>query len=224
MNTLKFRASSVWKLMTEPKLKSEKISETTKTYLRELYLENNYDRRKDFTLKYTEKRNICEPESISMLSRIDKLEYFKNTEHYSNEYIHGTPDITVFKLIDVKTSWDIFTFMEAELKKEYYWQLQSYMWLTGYKESELVYTLVDTPDYLIANEQKRQWNQLMYKEGIRGINEVEFNDEITKNLIYTDIEESKRIKRFLVPYEQINEQKIINKIELAKEYYKTISL
>jgi hypothetical protein len=221
---IKFRPSSIWKLMVEPRSKSESLSETTKTYLEELYIENEYDRQKDFYIKYADKGNVCEPDSIKLLSEIDGVEYVKNMKHFSNDYLFGTPDIVSPILIDIKTSWDIWTFKNAELKKEYYWQLQCYMWLTDFKTSQLIYTLVNTPEYIIQAEQKRAWNNLIYKEAIRGIDEVEFNDEIAKNLTYDDIPKELRVKRFECEFDPQNISKILNKIVLAKEYYKTIKL
>lgn len=224
MGIIKFRASSFHKLMTEPRSKSESLSETTKSYLSELFIENEYDRQKEYYLKYADKGNVCEPEGIRLLGKIDGVDYQKNLDHFSNDFIHGTPDIIAPKLIDIKVSWDIFTFHSAELKKEYYWQLQCYMWLTRFKESQLVYVLVDTPDYIIVSEQRRQLNQLLYKDGVKDFDQTEFNNNITKNLTYDDIEESKKIKRFIVPFEPELIPKMTEKVKLAREYYETISL
>ncbi len=60
---------------------------------------------------------------------------FKNEEMFTNEYIKGTPDLlikddsgAVINVPDIKSSWDIHTFMNAkmdDISKEYYWQGQA---------------------------------------------------------------------------------------------------
>ncbi len=72
----------------------------------------------------------------------DTPDVSENEERITNEYITGVPDVNTDVLIDVKSSWDAFTFFEKvvedELKnKDYYYQLQGYMWLTD-KQEEVV--------------------------------------------------------------------------------------
>ncbi|HNX08388.1 MAG TPA: hypothetical protein PKL96_12460, partial [Bacteroidales bacterium] len=56
---IKIRASQVGQIMAEPKLKSDKeaglLSETAKTYIKQLYRESKYNRRKGLVNKYIEK-------------------------------------------------------------------------------------------------------------------------------------------------------------------------
>jgi hypothetical protein len=59
---------------------------------------------------------------------------------------------------DVKTSWDFETFIEnvgKPLNPAYWWQQQGYFDLTGAKEGEVSYCLVNTPDSLIEEEKMR---------------------------------------------------------------------
>ena len=67
-------------------------------------------------------------------------------------FFTGEPDIiNGFKVIDIKNSWDIFTFFDAvaAYSEGYEWQLRTYMKLFGCTSAELVYTLNDAPDVLI---------------------------------------------------------------------------
>ena len=125
-NTL-FRCSSLSKLMTNPKLEADieagNLSETTKTYLLEVYISEKYNRDKNVTSKYMEKGLLVEEDSITLYSRVMKKFFKKNESKLSNEFIKGTPDlytgleITEADLvIDIKSSWDIFSSSVEELK------------------------------------------------------------------------------------------------------------
>lgn len=154
---MKFRASQLGKLMVEPRSKSEVLSETAKTYLKELAIEMVYGVSKDFSNKYTIKGVDCENESIQLVSDVLNIPFlFKNEQTYQNDWILGTPDVVISDLvIDVKTSWNLYTFpfFEKEIpNKDYFYQLQAYMWLTGIEKSKLCYCLINTPEDLIGYE------------------------------------------------------------------------
>ena len=139
-----FRCSKLGALMTEPKTKSEimfNLSETCKTYLREVFINRKYGRYKDFTSDAIKKGLETEEAALTLFS-IQKLRQFnKNEENLTNEFISGTPDSyegetiqTATHIIDIKSAWDLFTFhasKEEKVNKDYYWQMQGYMWLTG---------------------------------------------------------------------------------------------
>lgn len=196
----RFRSSQAGKLMTEPKSKTETISETTKEYLREVYINIVYGRSKDIVSKCIQKGNLSEEDSLTVLSRNLKKFFKKNEEDLSNDFLKGTPDIIDIVddktiIYDTKTSWDIFTFFKAKsdpINKMYYWQLQSYMDLTGANVSYLVYCLVNTPPALIESEKRKfAWNS-----GIMD-SDSEISQEaltaIEKLCIYDDIPIEERI-------------------------------
>lgn len=160
-NNILFRCSQLGRLMTEPRSKSEKLSETAKSLCLELFIEHKYGRRKQITSKYMEKGIAVEEAGITAYNIYlvqttgQRVVLQKNTERRSNEFITGEPDIITPILADVKSSWDIFTFMETKfgkLNKDYFWQLQGYMMLFGHEEANLVYTLQNTPDEIIERE------------------------------------------------------------------------
>jgi hypothetical protein len=91
----------------------------------------------------------------------------KNTERKSNDWIEGEPDAISDKIIDFKSAWSSETFpasisdAEKKIKKAgYEAQLRGYMWLWGLDSAELVYGLVDTPEYLIEWEQNRSIHEV----------------------------------------------------------------
>jgi hypothetical protein len=156
MNSFKIRASATKSIMTNPRSKSEKLSETCKTYLEEWAKENIYGVRKNIKSKYLTKGISVEEEAIEYYSEIEKLGFvLKNQDRFEDDFFTGTPDLIVGDTVyDFKSSWDCFTFplFDTEPDKSYWMQLQVYMELTGLKKAKLVYTLQNTPDELMFDE------------------------------------------------------------------------
>ena len=156
MNNFKIRASATKSIMTNPRSKSETLSETCKTYLEEWAKESIYGVRKNIKSKYLTKGISVEDEAIEYYSEIAKLGFvLKNQDRFEDEFFTGTPDlITGDTVYDFKSSWDCFTFplFDTEPDKGYWMQLQVYMELTGLKKAKLVYTLQNTPDELEYDE------------------------------------------------------------------------
>ena len=55
MKELLFRCSSLGKLMTDPRTKSETLSETAKSYIQDLFKERELGIYKEFSSRYTDK-------------------------------------------------------------------------------------------------------------------------------------------------------------------------
>jgi hypothetical protein len=151
MKQFKLRASCAGKLMTDPANKKELLSKTTKTYLQEWLKEQIYGVEKEISNKYLEKGISMEDEAIDAAINWLNLPFnMKNEEYFNDEYFQGTPDLIYPDfIIDIKNSWDCWTFplFESEIPtKDYYYQLQVYMHLTGIKKAKLVYILLDTPE------------------------------------------------------------------------------
>ena len=156
---MKFRCSSIGKLMTEPRSKSEGVlSVGAKTYIRELAAQEIFG--VDFVVssKAMEKGVEAEGDSIDLLNSVRGLSLVKNTERRSNEFITGECDLfdaSAKRGHDIKTSWSIATFpiTVADCEdKLYEWQMRGYMALWDAEEWEVNYCLVDTPERLIAFE------------------------------------------------------------------------
>jgi hypothetical protein len=221
----KFRCSSLGKLMVNPRSKSEVLSETTKAYLREIYIEEVHGRRKEIDSKYLEKGLFVEDDSLGIASGFYGKLLIKNEDTLENDYIKGTPDIKLgdVKILDVKSCWDIWTFAAVDgTNKDYYYQLQGYMNLTGRKEADLAYCLADTPTHLIVQEKSRTMFKLGLQEGTKEYDEVE--NQIEKNMTYSDIDEKDRIKVFQFKYDEEGFEKIKVRIFEARSYLNTIKL
>ena len=206
--------------MTEPKNKTETLSETTKTYLIEVFIREVYKRKKDITNKYVQKGLGVEEDAITLLSLIDGVYYQKNETHYQNDFIIGTPDIVLTDSVkDIKSSWDIFTFFAskfAAVNKMYYWQMQGYMWLTDTKYAQLHYCLIDTPETLI-NDAKRRflWNAGLLAEN--ELSEKAFT-EIDRNMTYSDIPRIERMHTIDIARNDADIERLQQRIIECREY------
>jgi hypothetical protein len=156
---IKFRCSSLGRLMTEPKTKAEGVlSVGAKTYIRELAAESIFGVSFNVSSKAMEKGIQCEPQSIDLLSLVIGKDLVKNTERRSNEFLTGEPDlvaITDRHGWDIKTSWSIKTFPITEadaVDKDYAMQMAGYMMLFDCDTWTVAYCLVDTPENLIGYE------------------------------------------------------------------------
>lgn len=165
-DTILIRSSSLGAIMTEPKGKSEILSETCKTHLIDVYVDNTYNRFQEISVKQFEKGNEVEEDSITIISRLIKTFLRKNEERLKNEFIQGTPDLFIGPEIrkadiirDAKSSWDAYSFFRAIHKKlnpNYYWQGMGYMDLSGAKECSIDYCLNNTPYFLVEQELRRE--------------------------------------------------------------------
>lgn len=156
MKQMRFRASSLGKIMTEPKSKDEILSVGAKTEIQNMAKELVYGFTRTFSSKYTEKGLQVEDDSIALYNSVHFTSYVKNSERKSNDWITGECDIfTGDKIIDIKSSWSVDTFpvlASHGADKDYEWQLRAYMWLWDVDAAEIAYCLVNTPDELIGYE------------------------------------------------------------------------
>jgi hypothetical protein len=201
MREILFRCSSIGKLMTEPKTKTEgPLSVGAKTYIRELAQQEIFGVEFEFSSKETQKGIEVEDQSIALLNRVRGLSLLKNTERKTNGLITGECDLydAVRKRgHDLKSSWSAKTFpgwtKDCE-DKLYEWQMRGYMWLWDADEWEVNYALVDTPDRLIGYEPLQLH-------------------------VVSHIPEHLRLTTWLIERDFSKERAIAEKVEAAREYY-----
>ena len=227
---IRIRCSRLGALMTEPKSKTDKeagnLSETAKSMIDDLFLEKEYGYR---NFVYTEpilKGLLCEQDSMELVQQVLGGEFrIKNKATFDNDFICGTPDIILKKqdiVEDVKTSYDIRSFFNADLTDEYFWQGQGYMYLTGKKNYRLIYCLIDTPFEIVQEEQKRWYYKFNCDESNPHYQEI--CASIEKNHSYTHLPPDKRIKMFDFQYEPEIIERLVRKVEKARDYYQTLKL
>ena len=152
---MKFRASSLGKLMTSSRTKGEALSQTAKSYIIQKAKEDFFEYRSELNSKYITKGLAQEQDSINLLNLVRLEDYKKNEDRVENEWLSGCCDIlTDTSIIDIKTSWSLDTFPATsyELKdlSEYEWQGRAYMWLYDMPSFELCYVMVSTAPELLG--------------------------------------------------------------------------
>lgn len=195
------------------------LSETTKSYLKELFIEKAFGRKKELSNKYIEKGNLQEQDNIYLLSVNDQVEYVKNEQFLWNDYICGTPDIiTDDDIKDIKSSWDIFTFFNSYLNTNYKWQLIGYCILDSKQVAELVYVLGNTPDHLVQDE-------LWYTKKRMGVidedidpNWLKEEERINALCNYDDVPLSLRFRRFKVNYDNNDTSELYKRIDVCRNW------
>jgi hypothetical protein len=224
-NETLIRASSVGYLMTEPVTKADKeagvLSKTAQKHLIEVYISEKYGRKRDIQTKQMKKGIEAEQDSIDLLSMYLKLPFSKNEERFKNDFITGLPDIiNGDTIIDIKSSYDLWTFLgniPDKLDNLYYWQMQSYMWLTGTRKATIAYCLVNTPESIIQQEKY----YLLKKMDVISEESPEFIKEAMKiefNMTFDDISINERILTFNVNRSEDDILRIENKVLKARMF------
>jgi hypothetical protein len=224
-NETLIRASSVGYLMTEPVTKADKeagvLSKTAQKHLIEVYIAEKYGRKRDIQTKQMKKGIEAEQDSIDLLSMYLKLPFSKNEERFKNDFITGLPDIiNGDTIIDIKSSYDLWTFLgniPDKLDNLYYWQMQSYMWLTGTRNATIAYCLVNTPESIIQQEKY----YLLKKMDVISEESPEFIKEAMKiefNMTFDDISIDERILTFNISRSEDDILRIENKVLKARTF------
>lgn len=230
-STAKFRASSWGNLMTEPREKAAKeageLSKTCQKELIKIYNLVKYGRKKDIVTKQMTKGTLCEPESITLFSRVEKKLFVKNEEQLENDWFTGHPDIFVGEEVrnaeevhDIKSSWDLDTFMPKlveETDDSYDYQLQVYFDLTGAKIGSVAYCLVDAPDIVIMNEMK----SLLFNMNVISEESPEYKvaaAELLKNMVFEDIDYRERVIKQVVYRNDAVIQKMKDKVPRLRSW------
>jgi nucleoside-triphosphatase THEP1 len=221
----KFRASELKSLMTEPKTKDEVLSVGAKTYLNEIYEDLIFGESPEVSTIEMQKGNAMEKDAIGLLRKISQKFYSKHPDDQKleNDFIEGHPDIKDDidkEVIDIKCPFHVrtwFRYTEKQALDNYYWQILSYLWLTGYKKGKIAVCAMPTPEHLILQDAKKQsyfWRQ-------DELGEEKFAEEEQKlyNLHnFGVIAEKDRIKLFDVWYNQDDVDRIISKVQAGREY------
>jgi hypothetical protein len=214
MKQFKCRASALGEIMGV-----KGLGKTGETYVKSWLKEQVYNRRVEISSKYLSKGLIMEDAGIDLYNEYAGIFSVKNEQFFENDFICGTPDIILKdEIIDIKCPYDFSTFplFEKEIPNmDYYYQLQGYMWLTGRKSANLVYTLVDMPEHLIEREAKSKSFQL-------GYDFEEVLIDLSKKLTYSDISIDKKIKCFKIDYNEQIIDKIKTRVEECRNYINSL--
>lgn len=197
----KMRASAVGNIMAKPRAKDEELSEGAKTYLERYAKEFVYDFQSFHGSKATRKGTEVEPVSIDLYNHVFFKNYQKNTERRTVGLLTGEPDlVTDDTIIDIKSSWSLSTFPATAKEAHntlYEWQVRAYCYLFDKQYAEVAFCLVDTPDHLIGYDDPAEHSFGHIDPGLR-ITVVKYERDSEK------------------------EQQMLDKINLASVYWKTV--
>jgi hypothetical protein len=228
-NNILFRCSGAGSLLTEPRTNADKLagklSETAKTFVEDMWLFNTYGFKEQVKTDAMDKGNECEQDSMALVQDVlgGPFRSRFNTK-LQNDYVIGTPDIVLDDAVeDIKTSWNLKTYFNAEPTTMYTTQAQCYMWLTGKKNYRLIYCLVPTPQHLVSNEMQK----LSYKFGgnydnpdyISECQQIQRNNDLINEIPKAD-----RVKVFEFAYDEAVIEKLKGQIEKARLYYSQLKL
>lgn len=219
-NLTKIQLSKLQSL--QDKIDNPPLPEGLKTYCKTWLKTEIFGKNKRVYSKYFDKGNVQEEQSISDAAKLLNLGMvFKNEDYFENDFMTGTPDIVLAdEIIDMKNSWDetTFPYFDKEIpNKDYYYQLQSYMALTGKRKARLVYFLSDTPEHLIEREARYS----AYDKGFDDVS-IELLEMFTDKMTYSDIPMEKRIKVFNVEYDEAAIEQIKFRVDVCRKYIKTL--
>ena len=175
---MKWRPSSLGKLMTQPKAKSEVLSETAKSYIKTKAKEDYFGYSTHLQTKPMLKGTDWEEESIALVNQVRGTFYVKNKDRFENEFLTGEPDIILDNsIIDIKTSWSLDTWPatpEEGVNKDYMWQLIGYCWLLNKQQAELIYCMIDTDDVLLSDWDNRFIHKVSHIDPRKRITVLEY--------------------------------------------------
>ena len=160
---MKWHPSSIGKIMTNARSKSEVLSETAKSYIKSIAKQDFYGYNIELNNKYIIKGIEQEQDSIDLVNAVRFTDYKKNKIRLETELMTGECDILLHDtIIDIKTSWSLETWpATAEDGDEslYEWQGRAYMYLYDRPSFELIYCMVSTDpqnDFGLLN----QWDNM----------------------------------------------------------------
>lgn len=212
----------------------EPLSKGAKSHLKRVYGYSKYGKWSaavDKGTKYTNKGLLAEQDSIDLVNRLQGGEMIKNEERVNNDFLTGIPDL--FKgdniynadyIIDIKTSWDIETFLDnlgKPLNSCYWWQIQGYLAITGAKYGEVSYCLVNTPESLLNHERfklKERMDNVTDESPEYKAKEM----ELVNNMTFNDIPEKERRLRFLVERDDEAIGEVYKKVIECRKYLSEI--
>lgn len=228
--TFKIRASGAGKIAGV-----KGLGETGKTYCKEWLKEQLYKRQKDIKSKYIDKGNRNEEDGFTLMAlELDLGMVYKNQSYFQSEHFCGTPDLIHNGIVyDNKCSWDLSTFpmFETEIpNKDYWWQLQVYMELTGCRKATLAYTLIDADMDLI--NQAVRWeidSEKIYQTICNMVYTKEAFSDYAKEFCpdaksdyFIEIPESDRIKSFEFEYDSEAIEKLQERVQECRLYINSL--
>ena len=207
------------------------LSETAKSEVQKYVLLNKYGIEQNVHTWQMEKGTINEPIGLEMAAKVyGWLDVQKiQKERVTNGWVTGEADVvTDYLLADIKCSADGTTFPWFKEKPDagYVAQLQCYMWLYNRTESLLVYALTNTPEHLIYDLKTREYYRMCARPEFAHLSTDELEmlaeDKVRKAHTFDHIPIEKRLKSYVIEFDNNYVQRIKQAVTMARAYYDEI--
>ncbi|MCD7972472.1 MAG: hypothetical protein LUG18_07365 [Candidatus Azobacteroides sp.] len=216
----KIRCSAIGKIMSNPREKGRSLSRTAENYCDQWMKEQLYHRTYEFSAKYTEKGcRMGEKAADFIAGQLGYNGLIRNNKSFENDFMTGTPDLLPADsdlVIHTVSSWSWRTFPLFEMQipsKDYEWQLQGYMELTGRREALLAYVLSDTPPSLIKQEAENYCCRNGYPDP-----DMPVYERFEKEMTYADVPDELKLKAFLFNKDKMKIGRICSRVMECRGY------
>ena len=194
-----FRASSLGKLMTTSRSKTDVLSVTATSYIKQVAKQNYFGYQNQISSRYIDKGQQQEQDSIDLINTVRMESYTKHIGRVNKDYLSGECDIlTADTIIDTKTSWSLDTWPELPeegINSDYEWQMRAYMMLYDKPQAEVIYCLVTTDPDLLSSFDDRELHQVDHIPADKRITVLKYDRDI------------------------LIEAEIMERLQLCSEYY-----
>lgn len=207
------------------------LPDGAKTHCKKWLKERLFGRRCDIKSKYIEKGNLGEEDGFTLMAtELGLGMVYKHKDLVENEYIKGTPDLIVKKIVyDNKCSYtlDTFPMFESVIPDEKYeWQVNSYCDILKLESGVVAYTLIDAPVEIVEREVKWLFTpDAIYKRLCEIIYTKEYFDTMFDRFCplsalnsFVEIPEYERVKPFGIKYDKSKTEKTYERVKMCRAY------
>ena len=202
------------------------LTDGAKTLIKDYWLRDFKGFNPRVTNRYMKKGIQMEETAITLVSKVYNKMYSKNVERKFGFHLTGECDILEpTEIVDIKNAWNPKTFIMSKLDKDYEWQGRAYMHLYDRDIFHVYWTLVDCPQDVYDDEYRRFcWQNDIIDDHLPKYQEK--LEEFRRTLIYdpTLYTEEERIKTFTIERDEDLEEKLLDGIEAAVDYYWSLKL
>lgn len=215
------------------------LGDTAVAYLLEAYAwetEKMCSITKEMDVEYFERGRKTEPESIQLLSEVDKTEYLKNEDRFENEFLSGIPDVVRVEIgmeppgvevayataiRDIKSCKDYPTFLykiHKGLDPGNREQLQGYGDILECGDLGVAFTLPTMPES-IREGYKYRLAQKMDEVTTESPKFLKAWAELERSMIFDHMPASKRVYKIPVePFTKSEKEAVYERVKHCREW------
>jgi len=168
-----------------------------------------------------------EKTSYEIIKRVTGQNLFRHKQQLSNDYLRGQLDVinaktikASTKIIDIKTAYSQFDFMKcvnADLQRQYSFQMHGYFALTGKDYGEVYHVLPDFTEDVIE-EHKNRMVEILCPDGVLTDEFIEEWEAAEDQMRFSHIPDEERVIMYPVDRDEKIIGKIYEKVEFCREW------